>query len=57
MTKSEERDYIGPDPIKWLDRLLLVNERSAFTSDQKIAIASGLRTLMKQFGADVLSTK
>lgn len=46
-----------PDPIKWLDRLLLVNERSDFTSEQKVAIASALRTLLKQFGANVLTTK
>lgn len=45
-----------PDPIKWLERLLLVNERSDFTSEQKIIIASAIRTLMKQLGANILST-
>jgi hypothetical protein len=45
------------DPVKWLERLLEVNAASNFTSEQKIAIASALRGLMKQFGADVPTTR
>jgi hypothetical protein len=44
-----------PDPVKWLQRLLDVNAASDFTSEQKIAIASALRRLMRELGANVLT--
>jgi hypothetical protein len=45
-----------PDPVKWLERLVDVNARSDFTSEQKIAIAASLRALMQRFGANIPTT-
>lgn len=33
-----EQDYIGPDPIAWIDRLIEVNGGSAFNGDVKVII-------------------
>lgn len=36
------QDHIGFDPVKWIDRLMDVNERSQFTPRQQATIAAGL---------------
>ena len=41
-----ERDYIGPDPVKWIHRLMDVNEGSQFTPQQKATIAARLMKLL-----------
>ena len=41
-----ERDYIGPDPIKWIDRLIEVNRGSAFAKSDKETIHAALLDLM-----------
>lgn len=46
-----------PDPITWLERLLDLNRRSDFTSEQKIIIAQALRTALKQLGVDMPTTR
>lgn len=46
-----------PDPIKWLEALLSINQRSDYTSEQKIVIARALRSAMKELGAEVASVR
>lgn len=45
------------DPLLWLERLLEVNAKSDFTAEQKIVIASAIRTAMQKLGAHVLSVR
>lgn len=44
----QSRDYIGPDPVRWVERLLEVNEGSQFTGEQKAAIDYALRQLHEE---------
>ena len=41
-----ERDCIGPDPIKWIDRLMYVNRHSAFEQSDKETIHAALLDLL-----------
>lgn len=57
-TISSHLEYLlDQRPIKWMERLLDVNARSDFTSAQKIVIAAGLRTILKQLGSDVATVR
>lgn len=38
---------VGPDPMKWVERLMDVNEGSTFTYPQKIVIWEALQKLHK----------
>lgn len=40
-----ERDYIGPDPVAWVERLMDVAAGSAFTPDEKEIVRRRLETL------------
>lgn len=44
----QERDYIGFDPIKWVDRLLDVSKGSSFTSTEKLVIQRELTKLRQR---------
>jgi hypothetical protein len=41
-------DYIGPDPVSWVYRLLDVAEQSKFTDEQKIIIREHLSNLVRR---------
>jgi hypothetical protein len=41
----ETKDHIGPDPVKWLDRLIEVNAGSSFHPRARSYIEGRLREL------------
>ena len=43
---TQERDYIGPDPVRWVERLLEVNQLSLFTSEERTIISVALNKLL-----------
>lgn len=43
----EDHDYIGPNPVIWVERLRQVNEHSAFREDQKELIEDRLSILQR----------
>lgn len=45
MARKEESDAIGPDPVRWVDRLREVNEGSAFPHEEKVLIDNALMVL------------
>jgi hypothetical protein len=47
MAKEPEYEYIGPDPVKWIERLMEVNEGSSFSKSQKALIDRRLDTLLR----------
>lgn len=44
---TAERDYIGFDPVIWIERLMEVNKGSQFTGQQKALIDNTLFTLKR----------
>lgn len=44
---------IGPDPIKWVEKLLEVSASSQFTGYEKIVIRNNLRLLIKNLNPDI----
>lgn len=41
----DKQDYIGPDPVAWLDRLIDVNDGSSFHPETRAYINGRLREL------------
>lgn len=44
-----------PDPIKWVERLLVVNEGSAFDKEEKVVIDTFLKSLIQTLEKIALS--
>ena len=45
---EHSKDYIGPDPIKWIDRLIDVADGSQFTPEQIRLIVRRLQELQDE---------
>ena len=45
---KKEKDYIGFDPVKWVDRLMSVNETSQFKNEEKEVISKALNNLYRE---------
>lgn len=48
----DEKDYIGPDPLVWVQRLLDVNDSSQFTKRQKYIVRCYLIDLKRELESD-----
>lgn len=48
MTVERTKQYIGPDPVGWINRLLNVNDASEFTNRQRWIIETGLNKIRSE---------